>query len=134
MQPVADELETWDLWYPGPGATGLSFARARVRAGDVSDRLLVHAAPQLLQVTVRDQAGRQVASGDRLERHQPGPMSFLVRRGGSITLEDGWPTEQDIGRVVILPGGEAGILKSWWHAEDHKEWRWQVEFYNQSRM
>jgi hypothetical protein len=31
---------------------------------------------------------------------------------------------------VILPGGEAGILKSWWHADDHSEWRWQIEFYN----
>ena len=24
----------------------------------------------------------------------------------------------------------AGILKAWWHAEDHSEWRWQVEFSN----
>jgi len=60
-------------------------------------------------------------------------MSYLVRRGNIITLEDGWPTEQDIGRVVILPGGEAGILKSWWNADDRREWRWQVEFYNQNR-
>jgi hypothetical protein len=30
----------------------------------------------------------------------------------------------------MLPGGEVGILKSWWNAPDHKEWRWQVEFYN----
>jgi len=60
-------------------------------------------------------------------------MSFLVRRGATITLEDGWPTDQDIGRVVILPGGEAGILKSWWNADDRKEWRWQLEFYNQIR-
>ena len=82
---------------------------------------------------VLDAAGNVVARGDGLERHQPGPMSFLVRRGTSITLEDGWPTEQDIGLVVILPGGEAGILKSWWNADDRKEWRWQVEFYNQNR-
>ena len=126
-------LETWDLWFPGPGATGLPFARARVNAEDVRDRVLVHAAPQKLQVTVRDETGRVVARGDGLERQHPGPMSFLIRRGDTITLEDGWPTGGDIGRVVILPGGEAGILKSWWNADDRREWRWQVEFYNQNR-
>ena len=58
---MGDEIETWDLWYPGPGATGLPFARARLKAGDAGDRLLVHAAPQVLQVTVRDQAGSPIA-------------------------------------------------------------------------
>jgi hypothetical protein len=130
---MPDRLETWDLWYPGPGATGLPFARARINAKDGQERVLVHAAPQKLQVSVRDEAGNVVARGDKLERHQPGPISFLVRRGASITLEDGWPTSRDIGRVVILPGGEAGILKTWWNADDRKEWRWQVEFYNQHR-
>lgn len=126
-------IETWDLWLPGPGATGLSFARSRVKASDADERVLVHAAPQRLQVRVVDEKGTVVASGNNLERHQPGPMSALVRRGSAISLEDGWPTQKDIGRVVILPGGEAGILKAWWHAEDQKEWRWQVEFYNQVR-
>ena len=130
---MADQLETWDLWLPGPGATGMPFARSRVNAKDAGDRVLVHAAPLKLQVTVRDTAGNVVATGEGLERHQPGPMSFLIRRGSTITLEDGWPTDQDIGRVVILPGGEAGILKSWWNADDRKEWRWDVEFYNQIR-
>ena len=130
---MPDPLETWDLWFPGPGASGLPFARSRVNANDVRDRVLVHAAPQKLQVRVLDAAGNLVARGDGLERHQPGPMSYLVRRGNIITLEDGWPTEQDIGRVVILPGGEEGILKSWWNADDRREWRWQVEFYNQNR-
>jgi hypothetical protein len=130
---MADQLETWDLWFPGPGASGLPFARSRVNARDATGRILVHAAPQKLQVTVRDQAGAVVAEGKGLERHQPGPMSYLVRNGRTVTLEDGWPTEHDIGRLVILPGGEAGILKSWWNAEDRKEWRWQMEFYNQNR-
>lgn len=130
---MADPLETWDLWLPGPGATGMSFARSRVNPNDTRDRVLVHAAPTKLQVTVRDAAGNLIATGDGLERHQPGPMSFLIRHGATITLEDGWPTQQDIGRVVILPGGEAGILKSWWNADDRKEWRWDVEFYNQIR-
>ena len=130
---MSDGIEIWDLWLPGPGATGLSFARSRISGKDAGDRLLVHAAPAKLQVTVRDAAGKVIATGDGLERHQPGPMSFLNRRGSTITLEDGWPTESDIGRVVLLPGGEAGILKTWWNADDRKEWRWDVEFYNQIR-
>ena len=93
----------------------------------------MHAAPQKLQVKVYDGAGAIVARGDGLERHQPGPMSFLIRDGSTITLEDGWPTDRDLGLVVILPGGEAGILKSWWNADDRREWRWQLEFYNQNR-
>jgi len=130
---MAEQLETWDLWLPGPGATGLPFARSRVNARDGQDRVLVHAAPQKLNVTVRDATGNVVAKGEGLERHQPGPMSYLVRRGATIALEDGWPTDGDIGRLVILPGGEAGILKAWWNADDRKEWRWQIEFYNQIR-
>jgi len=130
---MADHLETWDLWLPGPGATGLPFARSRINAKDAGDRVLVHAAPQRLQVTVTDAAGLVIARSDRLERHQPGPMRFLLRHGATITLEDGWPTPSDIGRVVLLPGGEAGILKTWWNADDRKEWRWQLEFYNQIR-
>jgi hypothetical protein len=130
---MSQAIETWDLWFPGPGATGLPFARARVNGVDVGDRILVHAAPQRLQVTVRDDAGKLIASGNDLERKMAGPMSTLVRSGSLITLIDGWPGPDDIGRVVILPGGEAGILKAWWHADDRKEWRWQVEFYNQIR-
>ena len=130
---MSDGIEIWDLWFPGPGATGLPFARSRISGKDAGDRLLVHAAPVKLLVTVRDATGMVLATGNGLERHQPGPMSFLNRRGSTITLEDGWPTEKDIGRVVLLPGGEAGILKSWWNADDRKEWRWQLEFYNQIR-
>ena len=92
--------------------------------------MLVHAAPKKLEVMVRDMQGNVLAQGRDLERKQPGPMSYLVRTGRSITLEDVWPTSADLGRVVLLPGGEAGILKAWWNAEDHSEWRWQVEFYN----
>jgi hypothetical protein len=122
--------EVWDLWVPQVGATGLSFARSRVDAGAAGDRVLVHAAPSMLDVTVRGNDGSVRAEGRNLARGEPGPMSYLVRRGDRITLEDGWPSDQDLGRLVILPGGEAGILRAWWHAEDRSEWRWQVEFSN----
>ena len=48
-------------------------------------------------------------------------MSFLVRQGRTIRPEGGRPSQQDLDRLVILPGGEA---------EDRSEWRWQIEFYN----
>jgi hypothetical protein len=35
-----------------------------------------------------------------------------------------------VGRLVLLAGGEAGIVRAWWHADDHSEWTWQVEFHN----
>jgi hypothetical protein len=123
--------EVWDLWYPGVGATGLSFARALVDGTVAGNRLLVHAAPPTLDVMVRHaDNGHLIDEGYGLERHAKGPMSYLVRDGGEVTLEDGWPSADDIGRVVILPGGEAGILTAWWHADDHSAWRWSVEFSN----
>ncbi|HYT26235.1 MAG TPA: hypothetical protein VEP73_07115 [Actinomycetota bacterium] len=123
-------LEEWDLWFPGAAATGISFARSRVEAGAAGDRLLVHAAPPKLAVTVRAEDGQVLAEGHDLERGEPGPMSYLVRQGDAIRLEDGWPTQDDLGRLVILPGGEAGVLTGWWHADDRSEWRWQIELYN----
>ena len=40
------------------------------------------------------------------------------------------PTSNDLGSLIILPGGEVGTLLEWWNAEDGTEWRWRVEFYN----
>jgi hypothetical protein len=124
-------LELWDLWFPDAGATGVSFCRSRVESDVAGDRLLVHAAPPTLEVVVRSaEDGRVIAAGHDLRRGEPGPMSYLVRAGEQIRLEDGWPTRDDLGRLVLLPGGEAGTLQQWWQAEDHSEWRWSVEFYN----
>ena len=94
--------------------------------------MLVHAAPPVLSVVVRDEEGNVLAEGSELERGTEGPMCFLVRNGDRITLEDGWPTDDDLGRLVLLPGGEAGTLCEWWNADDRSEWRWRVEFYNHS--
>ena len=123
-------MQTWDLWFPSAGATGVSFARARVGEDPPTDRVLVHAAPPRLDVTVRDADGSVIAEGLGLDRGAPGPITFLIRSGGEVRLEDGWPTDRDLGRLVILPGGEAGVLKAWWHADDRRAWRWQVELSN----
>ena len=122
--------ETWDLWFPAAGSTGLSFCRAQVDAEAAGNRLLVHAAPPVLDVTVRDEEGSVVARGSGLERGAEGPITFLVRRGDEVVLEDGWPTQEDLGKLVLLPGGEAGTLTAWWHADDRSEWRWSLELYN----
>src|SRR5215213_5373618 len=60
-------LEQWDLWFPAVGATGLSFARSEVDAEAAGDRVLVHAAPPKLDVTVRDETGKVIAEGRGLE-------------------------------------------------------------------
>jgi hypothetical protein len=121
-------MEIWDIWYPKGGAQGLSLCRARVEQQDV---VWLHAATDMLRVEVVDDDGRRLALGDRLERAgKYFPMTKLVRDGDRIVREDGWPGADDIGRVVLLPGGEAGVLTAWWNADDGSEWRWSVEFYN----
>jgi hypothetical protein len=119
--------QVWDLWFPQAAAQGLPFARGRLDATDV---LLVHAAPPLLDVAVRNDAGRLLAEGKGLQRTADRPMVRLTIHGDRIEREDLWPAEEDVGRPVILPGGEVGLLLQWWNAADGSEWRWRVEFYN----
>ena len=121
-------LQTWELWYPGGGATGMPFARCRI---EPADAVLVHAAPESVTVEVRDEDGRRLAFAEKLKRETPYfPMTRLRRREASVVRTDGWPADDDLGSVVLLPGGEAGILKAWWNADDGSEWRWSMEFYN----
>jgi len=123
------QLETWDLWYPFGAATGISFARGRL---DPTDVMYVHSAPEALTVDVRSDDGRLLARGQDLLRttKESLPMTKLTRVGEKITREDLWIDDSTIGKPVIFPGGEVGIIKSWWHAPNHSEWRWTVELYN----
>jgi hypothetical protein len=123
-------MDTWTLWYPKAAATGLLLAHARI---DRTDVVLVHAVPDQLTVEVHDEEGKLIAFGQDLERTLQSPMARLQRSGDTVTREDIWPTEHDLQSIVILPGGEAATLKAWWHAEDRKEWRWQIELYNSLR-
>ena len=120
-------LQYWDIWYPDSGATGLPFARGHL---EETDKLLVHSPPPSLTVEIRDENGQRLAYSHDLAQTKKLPMAFLTRRGDQITREDRWPTQSDLGQLVLLPGGEVGVLKQWWNAEDESEWRWQVEFYN----
>ncbi len=126
LDKMAD-IQIWDLWYPHAASTGLVFARGRLNATDI---LWVHSPPDVLTVTVRDQDGVTLALGQDLPRTADRPMALLKRVGNQIERQDRWPTDADIGQLVILPGGEVGTLRAWWNAADGTEWRWQLEFYN----
>ncbi len=119
--------QLWDLWYPQAGSTGLPFARGRLA---VTDILIVHAPPPVLTVEVRSATGRRLAHSRDLAQTADLPMAILTRHKDVVTRQDCWPTQENIGQAVLLPGGEVGILMQWWNAEDGSEWRWQVEFYN----
>ena len=129
-QPAREEMESWAIWYPKAGATGLLLARGRLKA---ANRVLVHAAPDILTVEVYDDDRSLLAIGEDLERTADSPMCLLSRDGKAVRRTELWPAEEHLGLPVLLPGGEIGLLRSWWNADDKKEWRWNVEFYNSIR-
>jgi hypothetical protein len=120
------DIQVWDLWYPEAASQGMPFARGMTAPTEV---MLVHAAPPVLRVEVREDDD-VVAGGDNLERTADRPMLRLRRVGDRVVREDVWPDPGDHGSPVLLPGGEVGILTSWWNSADEQEWRWTVEFYN----
>jgi hypothetical protein len=124
---MSSQLQIWDLWYPQAAATGIPFGRGRLEETNV---LLIHAPPPVLTVEVRSDDGKRIAYAQDLPQTADLPMARLTLQAARITRADLWPTQDDIGRLVILPGGEVGKLLGWWNAEDGSEWRWQVEFYN----
>jgi hypothetical protein len=121
------KLQIWDLWFPQAAATGIPFARGRL---DSTNVLWVHAPPPMLTIEVRSENGKRLAYAKDLPQTADRPVARLTLQGENIRREDLWPTQEDVGQLVILPGGEVGHLVSWWNAEDGSEWRWQVEFYN----
>jgi hypothetical protein len=123
------QLELWDVWYPFAAATGIAFARGRV---DPTNVMWLHSAPEAITVEIRSDDGQLLARGKDLKRstNEGLPMTKLTRVGDQVIREDQWPNEKAIGQAALLPGGEVGMLKSWWHASDHSEWRWQIELYN----
>src|SRR4030095_10897941 len=111
-------LQIWDVWYPQAGATGVPFARGRLAATNI---LWVHAAPPVLTIEVRTDDGQRIAFAKDLPQTADRPMTQLTLNGDQITREDRWPTQNDLGGLVILPGGEVGKLISWWNAGDESE-------------
>lgn len=120
-------MEIWEIWYPNAAADGLLVARGKL---DPTKVLWLHAAPDTLRAEVRSMDGERRAFGDQLKATGDFPMTRLARHDDAIRREDRWPTQDDVGALVILPGGEVGRLIAWWNADDGQEWRWSVEFYN----
>jgi hypothetical protein len=120
----------WELRNPDGGAMGLEFARGTSSPTDV---ILVHAAPSRLNVEVWTWERELVAKGRNLEHDEIAPMSKLTIEGSKVVRVNLWPEEEDVGRPVILPGGEVGILKAWWNDDVGQEWHWSVEFANRAR-
>jgi hypothetical protein len=120
----------WELRNPDGGMNGLEFANATTASGQST--ILVHSAPSKLDVEVRTEDGELVAEGKVEHEGEESPMSVLRLDGDKLSMRGEWLTDEHLDLVVILPGGEAGILKSWEHADDHSWWKWTVEFSNQA--
>lgn len=117
----------WEIRNPDGGMLGVEVAKSVMEANGC---VLAHAMPERVSVTVRDAEDRVVAKGDELCADETTPMARLGIADGKVNRRQVWPDDSDIDRPVILPGGEVGILKTWWNAPDGSEWRWQVEFHN----
>ncbi len=117
----------WDVRNPEGGMLGQEWARGVSEACDI---VLAHALPSRVDVVVRDEDDRVVASGRGLAAGEDTPMSRLRLYDGTVTREAVWPTSDDLGRPVLLAGGEIGLLVAWWNPPDGSEWTWQLEFHN----
>jgi hypothetical protein len=124
------DVHIWSIRSTDGGATGLEFAQARIAP---TDTVLVHATPSRIDVGVYENGGTLVAIGEGLDATGETPISRLRVDGLRILREEIWPSDEDLGTVVILPGGEAGVLTRWWNAEDRSAWRWSLELSNRVR-
>jgi hypothetical protein len=117
----------WEIRNPDGAAMGLEVARGRSGEHDV---ILAHAMPERVDVIVTDEDGHVIAAGSDLRDDGSTPMSRLTITGDSISRDNVWPGDDDLGLPVILPGGEIGYLTAWWNADDGSEWRWSIELHN----
>jgi hypothetical protein len=86
--------------------------------------------PTEVDVLVTDGDDALIARGAHLRGERPTPIARLTLSGGAVLRENIWPTESDLGSPVILPGGEIGLLTSWWNEDDGSAWRWTIELSN----
>ena len=119
---------TWELRSRDGGMNGLEFARATTASG--FPRVLVHAAPARLHLTVVADDDTVVLRADADRDGAYSPITLLELDGGQARRSELWPGPEHLGLPVLLPGGEVGVLTAWEHAEDRSWWRWSVEFSN----
>jgi hypothetical protein len=121
------DIHVWSIRSTDGGATGLEFANARIAP---ATEVLVHATPSTIDVAVYENGGILVAIGEGLKATDDAPITRLRIDGLRVLREETWPTADDEGTVVILCGGEAGVLQRWWNDDERTEWRWQLELSN----
>jgi hypothetical protein len=126
---MAEAIHIWEIRNPDGGQSGLEVARARLAP---HREVIGHSLPERVDIEIYNEERSLVARGSDLSSELSSPMARLLIRGTTVERENVWPDESDLEKPVILPGGEVGILKSWWHAEDRSAWRWTVEFSNQT--
>ncbi len=108
---------------------GLEFALCTTAEG--ATKVLVHAAPERMVVDTRTDKGSPIAGGELDREGEYSPMTLLELSGEELRRSEIWPAHEHLGLPVLLAGGEVGILLDWRHGEDHKWWRWSVEFSNE---
>ena len=116
----------WTIRTSDGGATGLEFAQARIEAEHRS--ILVHASPSAIDVDVTSNGSRLIATGRDLRGDGSAPMSRLRIEGLRITRTDVWPSDDDLGTIVVLHGGEAGELLTWETDDELLHWTWSLRF------
>jgi hypothetical protein len=117
----------WQLRSTEGGSAGLEFARSAI---DPARTVLVHAAPSRLDVEVLANGEHLIAIGRDLrpgDQEDDTPMTRLVIDGTRVRRSQVWPDDADLGSVVVLPGGEAGVLRSWATDPDRSSWTWSLE-------
>jgi hypothetical protein len=57
-------------------------------------------------------------------------MTLLELGDGRVRRREVWPGEEHLGLLVLIAGGEVGVLQRWEHSDDRSWWRWAVEFSN----
>ena len=109
--PMADPWQLWEIRNPDGGAD-----RARTGRERGSGSSIPGAAARRARASRRR---RSSTSDGRVRRHEDAishadgatpDLAAHGRRTRRCQRENIWPTEDDLGTVVILPGGEAGIL------------------------
>ncbi|MEP7060144.1 MAG: hypothetical protein ABI828_05380 [Actinomycetota bacterium] len=67
--------------------------------------------------------GRVAAHAEVLSHAMPDRVGIEVRDGSGARIAAAEGLEG---------GGEVGILRSWWNAEDGSQWTWTVELHNET--
>jgi len=71
---------------------------------------------------------RLIAIGTDLRAAEDTPINRLTIDGMRVVREAMWPSEEDRGAIVLLPGGEAGELQTWDTDQARQRWVWSVRF------